>query len=407
MLSVGLSNLSRTVDYHIRHIKKGLLHVLGLDSDQISHSQVISYWSLLLFETGKLHRAVIALEGVVLVGSTDFIVETILGCCQVWKLDFHWPYLELQTSALDVLVVAGKIRKRSTTSMLEEKPSSNALTYFPCRARSPPIPSRPPPESHRDSHPKSHCHATSATALTCGPSPFSLSCPFTPLRRPLPGPPHLSLLPPPIREAVRAERTAHLVLLNYSKDGSPFWILLRVSPVFAPAPPPSSTSSSSRSPSSATAPPPPSTTSPSVAAAARKSSPTPSPISIAVLFFKFCLIKSDLGMLLRLDLSSNKLFGSIPISLADAPSLKVLDVQKNTLLNPERIGGVFKQEVQVHNGFLSAYDSVAYFVGVQIEDDYKNEDGPFLSPEKRQLSVVGVVKVAVRSLSMTAGSSKS
>ncbi|KAL2349300.1 hypothetical protein Fmac_003300 [Flemingia macrophylla] len=50
---------------------------------------------------------------------------------------------------------------------------------------------------------------------------------------------------------------------------------------------------------------------------------------------------------------------------------------------------------------------VAYFVGVQIEDDYKNEDGPFLSPEKRQLSVVGVVKVAVRSLSMTAGSSKS
>ncbi|KAL5066972.1 hypothetical protein RYX36_017859, partial [Vicia faba] len=27
-------------------------------------------------------------------------------------------------------------------------------------------------------------------------------------------------------------------------------------------------------------------------------------------------------------------------------------------LNPERIGGDFKQEVQVHSGFLSAYDSV-------------------------------------------------
>ncbi|TKY69730.1 TWIN LOV 1 [Spatholobus suberectus] len=54
-----------------------------------------------------------------------------------------------------------------------------------------------------------------------------------------------------------------------------------------------------------------------------------------------------------------------------------------------------------------ASGKVAYFVGVQIEDDYKNNDSQCLSPEKRQLSVVGVVKVAVRSLSMTAGSSKS
>ncbi|KAL2331473.1 hypothetical protein Fmac_019054 [Flemingia macrophylla] len=37
-----------------------------------------------------------------------------------------------------------------------------------------------------------------------------------------------------IREAIRAERTAQLVLLSYRKDGSPFWILLRVSPVFGP-----------------------------------------------------------------------------------------------------------------------------------------------------------------------------
>ncbi|XP_020216585.1 protein TWIN LOV 1 isoform X2 [Cajanus cajan] len=35
-----------------------------------------------------------------------------------------------------------------------------------------------------------------------------------------------------IREAVRAERTAQLVLLNYRKDGTPFWMLFRVSPVF-------------------------------------------------------------------------------------------------------------------------------------------------------------------------------
>ena len=54
-----------------------------------------------------------------------------------------------------------------------------------------------------------------------------------------------------------------------------------------------------------------------------------------------------------------------------------------------------------------ASGKVAYYVGVQIEDECKNEDRQGLSPEKRQLSVVGVVKVAVRSLSMHAGSSKS
>ena len=46
-------------------------------------------------------------------------------------------------------------------------------------------------------------------------------------------------------------------------------------------------------------------------------------------------------------------------------------------------------------------------MGVQIEDSNKNDDSHCLSPEKRQLNVVGVVKVAVRSLSMTVGSSKS
>lgn len=39
----------------------------------------------------------------------------------------------------------------------------------------------------------------------------------------------------------------------------------------------------------------------------------------------------DLGMLTRLDLSFNRLFGSIPTRLADAPLLEVLDVQNNTL----------------------------------------------------------------------------
>ncbi|XP_040965229.1 protein TWIN LOV 1 isoform X1 [Gossypium hirsutum] len=50
---------------------------------------------------------------------------------------------------------------------------------------------------------------------------------------------------------------------------------------------------------------------------------------------------------------------------------------------------------------------VAYFVGVQIEEECKNKERHGLSPEMRQLSTVGAVKVAVRSLSMAAGSSKS
>ena len=52
---------------------------------------------------------------------------------------------------------------------------------------------------------------------------------------------------------------------------------------------------------------------------------------------------------------------------------------------------------------------IAYVVGVQIED-CNNQDRHGLSPEKRQLSAVGAVRVAVRSLSMgvrSAGSSKS
>lgn len=55
----------------------------------------------------------------------------------------------------------------------------------------------------------------------------------------------------------------------------------------------------------------------------------------------------------------------------------------------------------------NAFGKVAYFVGVQIEEECKNKERHGLSPEMRQLSTVGAVKVAVRSLLMAAGSSKS
>nr|AML77752.1 putative LOV domain-containing protein [Linum perenne] len=53
----------------------------------------------------------------------------------------------------------------------------------------------------------------------------------------------------------------------------------------------------------------------------------------------------------------------------------------------------------------NATGKIAYFVGVQIEEGSEDRHG--FSPQMRQLSVVGSVKVAVRSLSMCSTSSKS
>ncbi|XP_073054352.1 protein TWIN LOV 1-like [Primulina eburnea] len=53
----------------------------------------------------------------------------------------------------------------------------------------------------------------------------------------------------------------------------------------------------------------------------------------------------------------------------------------------------------------NASGKVAYFVGIQIDDDGENHETHELSPHIRQLSVVGAVKVAVRSLSMSASTS--
>nr|AML77203.1 putative LOV domain-containing protein [Digitalis purpurea] len=56
----------------------------------------------------------------------------------------------------------------------------------------------------------------------------------------------------------------------------------------------------------------------------------------------------------------------------------------------------------------NASGKVAYFVGVQIDDASKNDKTQRgLSPEIRQRSVVGAVKVALRGLSMGAGTSRS
>ncbi|KAL5761866.1 hypothetical protein ACOSP7_018130 [Xanthoceras sorbifolium] len=55
----------------------------------------------------------------------------------------------------------------------------------------------------------------------------------------------------------------------------------------------------------------------------------------------------------------------------------------------------------------NASGKIAYFVSVQVEEGSKNQDRHGLSLEMWQLSAVGAIKVAVRSLSMCAGPSKS
>ncbi|XP_038893298.1 protein TWIN LOV 1 isoform X3 [Benincasa hispida] len=54
----------------------------------------------------------------------------------------------------------------------------------------------------------------------------------------------------------------------------------------------------------------------------------------------------------------------------------------------------------------NASGKVAYFVGVQMDVDDKIQDEHGLNPKMKQLSTVGAVRVAVRSLSMTVGCSQ-
>ncbi|PSS13544.1 Protein TWIN LOV like [Actinidia chinensis var. chinensis] len=55
----------------------------------------------------------------------------------------------------------------------------------------------------------------------------------------------------------------------------------------------------------------------------------------------------------------------------------------------------------------NASGKIAYYVGVQIDESCKSQDKHGLSPEMMQRGAVGAVKVAVRSLSIGAGTSES
>nr|AML79317.1 putative LOV domain-containing protein [Chelidonium majus] len=76
------------------------------------------------------------------------------------------------------------------------------------------------------------------------------------------------------------------------------------------------------------------------------------------------------------------------------------------ILNYRKDGSSFWNNLHIAP-VRNATGRIAFYVGVQIEEGCKNEGTRGLSPEMRQLGTVGAIKVAVRSLSMGAGSSKS
>ncbi|XP_043706741.1 protein TWIN LOV 1-like [Telopea speciosissima] len=76
------------------------------------------------------------------------------------------------------------------------------------------------------------------------------------------------------------------------------------------------------------------------------------------------------------------------------------------ILNYRKDGSSFWNRLHI-SPVRNASGKIAFYVGVQKEEGCKNECGRGLNPEIGQLGAVGAVKVAVRSLSMGVGPSKS
>ncbi|KAM7269859.1 hypothetical protein ACFE04_025356 [Oxalis oulophora] len=191
-----------------------------------------------------------------------------------------------------------------------------------------------------------------------------------------------------IRNAIREVKPIQLCLLNYRKDGTPFWMLFHMSPLFSKDD---------------------GTVIHFVAVQVPISRKTSSSCSNGYddAMFGSCrkelsLDSSMMNRLLRSH-SDNKVLlldSQIKESIRaeQAFTVRILSYRKDrsSFWNLLHISPV-----------RNASGKIAYFIGVQLEEGCKNEGQPGLSSEKRHLSVVGAVKVAVRGLSLGAGSSKS
>ncbi|RXH69874.1 hypothetical protein DVH24_007130 [Malus domestica] len=113
---------------------------------------------------------------------------------------------------------------------------------------------------------------------------------------------------------------------------------------------------------------------------------------------------TDPSMIYRIDVSASSHFCLF------SPQIKE-SIQNETactvrILNYRKDKSSFWNLLHI-SPIRNASGKIAYFVGVQMEEGCKNQVEHGLSPEMRQLSTVGAVRIAVRSLTMGAGASKS
>ncbi|KAH8495431.1 hypothetical protein H0E87_018562 [Populus deltoides] len=259
-----------------------------------------------------------------------------------------------------------------------------------------------------------------------------------------------------IREAIREERAVQVSLWNYRKDGTPFWMLFQMSPVFSKddgrvihfigvqergveteEPWEASDLEKQRAAtainnilsvlthySESTG---------RLACGKRCSSPAAGLINSS--------LNISLGRINQSFVLIDPHLPNMPIVYASDAFLKLTGYDRHEVLgcNWRFLSGVgtdssvlnqIQESIQVEQActvcFLNyrkdksmfwnllhmspvrnATGKIAYFVGVQMEEKCKSQDRHGLSPETRQLCAVGAVKVAVRSLSMGASCSKS
>ncbi|KAL7260976.1 hypothetical protein ACSBR1_006610 [Camellia fascicularis] len=229
-----------------------------------------------------------------------------------------------------------------------------------------------------------------------------------------------------IREAIREERSIQITMLNYRKDGTPFWMLFHMCPVFGkedgrvihfvgvqvPIQRKQRRSSCGFGRNGVNLCEDGSGFRETVLGSCRREVCSDSVVeSNRVLAMDFGLGSDDRGYARHEVLGQNcRFLSGVDTDFSTIFQIKESIQREQTctvrILNYRKDKSSFWNLLHI-SPVRSASGKIAYYVGVQIDESCKNEDKHGLSPELRQHSVVGAVKVAVRSLSMGVGTSNS